>query len=301
MPRWQVPPTGFVANGNNRPAGPAYPYPLPRFDWPHDRARRMAQRLAGDAHMTLADAASIQNDVVSLAAERNLRGLFEAIASVRDTLPARARAALDTLAAWDFTARRSRVAPTLYRAWFGAYQRHTGTEGLPGLTLATAEGRAAEAQAGPRETSAAAAAALAIALDTLAAKLGPDLANWKYARAHQARFRHALSALDGRARWEPPLTPEDGDNATPSVGASRLPWSTEVTHGPVFRHVVDLARPDVSWAVVVPWNSAAFTLPPERDLRVRWARHDYVPLYLDAARITEPLDRLTLGPSVPRP
>jgi hypothetical protein len=69
------------------------------------------------------------------------------------------------------------------------------------------------------------------------------------------------------------------------VGASRLPWNIEVTHGPTFRHVVDLARPDVSWAVVTPWNSAAFTPEGDRDLRLRWAQHAYIPLYLDAARI----------------
>ena len=301
MPSWSVPATGFVVNGNNRPIE-NYPYALPRFDFPHDRARRMAQRLRGDRSVTLADAASIQNDVVSLAAERNLRGLVRAADSLLATLPLRSRAALDTLRAWDFTARRSRVAPTLYRAWFGAYQRHTGTEGLPGLTLASVMGAAPEVLAGlgpggkPESPSEAACAALAMALDTLAAKLGPDLATWRYERAHQARFRHALSGLDSRARWEPPLTPENGDNATPSVGASRLPWNLEVTHGPVFRHVVDLARPDVSWAVVTPWNSAAFTPAGDRDLRLRWARHAYIPLFLDASRVVNPLERLTLEP-----
>jgi penicillin amidase len=195
------------------------------------------------------------------------------------------------------------VAPTLYRAWFGAYQRRSRVEGLPGLALAALESRApgslhAPGAPGTAETPAVAArAALALALDSLAAKLGPDLGTWRYGRAHQARFRHALSAIDPRARWEPPLTPEDGDNATPSVGPSRLPFSVEVVHGPVFRHVVDLARPDVSWAVVPPWNSAAFGTRGDLDLRRRWADHGYVPLLLDPARIdVEAIDRVTLTP-----
>ncbi len=302
MPRWRVPAAGFVVNGNNRPAGAPYPYTLPRFDWPHDRARRIAQRLSGDRSVTLADAASVQNDVRSLAAERNLRALLPAADSLYGSLPPRSRAALDTLRAWDFTARRSKIAPTLYRAWFGAHQRRTGTEGLPGLTLASVTGDAPDVLAGlgkggaAESPSEAATASLAIALDTLSAKLGPDLATWHYGRAHQARFRHALSGLDSRSRWEAPLTPENGDNATPSVGASRLPWSIEVTHGPAFRHVVDLARPDVSWAVVTPWNSAAFTPTGDRDLRLRWARHEYVPLFLDASRAGAPLDRVRLEP-----
>jgi hypothetical protein len=76
------------------------------------------------------------------------------------------------------------VAPTLYRAWFGAYQSLTGTQGLPGLTLATLTGQAAEILAArggdpgiaPTEV---ACTALEMALDTLAAKLGPDLATWR--------------------------------------------------------------------------------------------------------------------------
>jgi len=303
MPQWRVPPRGFVVNGNNRPVGPRYPYPLPRYDWPHDRPRRIAQRLAGDPSITVEDAASVQNDVVSLAAERNVPVLVRCADSLRATLSPRARAACDTLRGWDLRTARSRVAPTLYRAWFGAYQRRSQVEGLSGLALAALESRApgtlvAPGRPGAFETPAVAAcAALEMALDSLAAKLGPELATWRYARAHQARFRHPLSALDPRARWEPPLTPEDGDNATPSVGPSRLPFSIEVVHGPAFRHVVDLARPDVSYGVVPPWNSAAFPARGDLDLRRPWANHGYVPLFLDPRRIDEAaIDRVTLAP-----
>ncbi len=282
MPHWRVPPEGFVANGNNRPAGEAYPYALPRFDWPHDRARRMAQRLSGDRHITLEDAASVQNDVYSLAAERNVRGLLQCADSLYASLPSRSRAALDTLRAWDLYARRSRVAPTLYRAWFAAFQRRSRLEGVPGLALASLTEGAPELLETP---AVAACSALAMALDTLSARLGPDLSRWTYGRAHQARFRHALSGLDPRARWEPPLTPQDGDNASPSVGPSRLPWSIEVVHGSVFRHVVDLSQPRVSYAVVPPWNSSAFSASGERDQLARWANHGYVPLHMDWERI----------------
>src|SRR5262249_2529509 len=292
-------PAGYAVNANKRPVGRSSPWPLPRFDWLHDRARRMAQRLDGDRSITVEDAASVQNDVYSMAADRNLRHLIECADSLWAVLPPRARAALDTLRYWDRRAVRSRVAPTLYRAWFGAYQRRSGLEGLPGLTPASLMSRAPEDLGVPgkpdqAETpSVAACAALGMALDTLAAKLGPDMAAWQYRRAHLARFRHALSALDGRARWEPPLTSEDGDNASPCVGPSRLPWNLEVVHGPAFRHVVDLARPTLSYGVVPPWNSAAFPT----DLRRTWADHGYVPLYLDAKRIDEAtIDRVTLAP-----
>lgn len=302
-PHWRVPRHLFAVNANNRPVAGVYPYALPRYDWGHDRARRMAQRLEMDRSMTLADVASVQNDVVSLAAERNLRHLLVCADSLREILPPRTKAALDTLQAWDFAARRRKVAPTLYRAWIAAYQRRVGTEGLPGLALASLMNRAPEVLAGSGgepggETPAVAAvASLATALDTLAARLGPDLATWRYERAHLARFRHPLSAIDGRARWEPPLLPEDGENATPSVGPSRLPWSLEVTHGPVYRHVVDLSQPTLSYGVVPPWNSAAFARNGDLDHRRRWALHDYVPFWLDWKQIEAiAMDHVELRP-----
>jgi penicillin amidase len=285
MPSWRVPAKRFAVNGNNRPLA-HYPYVLPRYNWAHDRALRMAARLGGDASLTAADLASIQNDVHSRAAERFVPALIACADSLPDSLDARERAALDTLRSWDFLARRSRVAPTLYRAWLGALTRRSRTDGLPGLTLAALEGRAPDALRAPggeapERAALAAIRALSLALDTLAVRLGPDLAGWSWARSHRAHFRHILAAAGGRdARWEPPLTPVDGDNSTPCVGPSRLPWSFEVTHAPVFRHVVDLANPLWSWAVVPPGNAAG-----GQDQLDRWANHGYVPLYLDWALV----------------
>ncbi len=303
MPHWRVPRDGFAVNANNRPVGPAYPWALPRYDWPHDRARRMAQRLAGDHSITLADAESVQNDAWSLAAERNVRALLACADSLDHALTPRAQSAIRTLRGWDDYARRGRVAPTLYRAWFGAFQRRSRLDGFPGLALAALTGEAPEVLRAPgsaseRESPAkAACAALEMAIDTLAAKFGPDMRAWTYGRAHQARFRHPLSALDARSRWEPPPVPEDGDNGTPSVGPSRLPWSVEVTHGPAYRHVVDLAIPDVSYGVVPPFNSAAFTPSGDRDLRRPWADHRYVPFLLNWDRIhAAAMETVTLAP-----
>ena len=281
MPAWRVPSSGFAVNGNNRPLS-HFPYALPRYDWGHDRALRMAQRLAGAPHVTGRDLMSVQNDVYSRQAARWLPALIACADSVPGELSARDRAALDTLRAWDRLARRSRVAPTLFRAWWGALQRRSGTEGLPGLTFAALEGRAPEALrapggASPERPAIAAVRALEWALDTLSTRLGPDLSHWTWWRAHLAHFHHELATRRGRDEaWEPPLTPEDGDNSTPGVAPSRLPWSLEVTHGPVFRHVVDLANARWSWTVVPPANRAG-----SDELLDRWANHGYVPLLLD--------------------
>src|SRR5690242_2512065 len=63
MPAWHAPRDGFAVNSNNRPVGPADPDHWPRFDWPQDRAQRIAQRLGGDRSVTLRDLWSVQNDV----------------------------------------------------------------------------------------------------------------------------------------------------------------------------------------------------------------------------------------------
>jgi hypothetical protein len=76
------------------------------------------------------------------------------------------------------------------------------------------------------------------------------------------------------------------------VGPSRLPWSVEVTHGPVFRHVVDLGNPRLSWGVVPPGNAAGAT-----DQLDRWANHGYVPLLLDWTLVAPATrDSVTLAP-----
>jgi acyl-homoserine lactone acylase PvdQ len=75
--------------------------------------------------------------------------------------------------------------------------------------------------------------------------------------------------------------PADGDNSTPSVGASSLPWRTTFTHGPVFRHVVDLAVAESSLAVLPPGNRGEPGDPHARDMLRLWANHGYVPLHLD--------------------
>ena len=286
MPSWQPPPDGFVVNANNLPAVvPREPWP--RYDWPHDRALRMAERLAGDRRVTLADMASVQNDVFSKGAARFVPRLLRCADSLAATLGPDARAALDTLRRWDDRARTNRVAPSLYRAWYGALQRRSGLDNLQGLTAAALDGRAPEALRGPRgapeRPALAAAAALDTALVHMRLLLGPSPSRWTWGRAHRARFKHALREI--APQFEPGAVAADGDNSTPCVGRSSLPGNVEFGHGPVFRHVVDLAAPDSSLGVVVPGNSGDLASPHATDMLRRWANHGYVPFLMDWARI----------------
>jgi penicillin amidase len=285
LPAWQAPPDGFVVNANNLPVGPPYPEPLPRFDWIHDRAMRMAERLQGDSVLTLEDMRSVQNDVYSRGAARFVPRLLACLDSLGVPDNGRVRAVVDTLRSWNYLALRHRHAPTLFRAWYGAFLRRSRIEGLQGLAAAALEGRAPEALRAPgTETPERAAVAvreaLGLALDELGKQLGVDPRRWTWRRAHRARFAHPLA--HHHPDLEPPAIPVDGDNSTPCVGASRLPWSIYVTHGSVWRHLVDLADSTRSLGVVPPGNGAG---AHARDHLERWAHHGYVPIDLDWRRI----------------
>ena len=311
MPRWQAPPAGFVVNSNNRPIRPGAGETLYGYDtFVQDRALRIAQRLGGDRSVTLADMRSVQNDIYSRAGERAVPLLLAAADSLPGRLTPRMRAALDSLRGWDLYARRSSVATTIYRAWMGALQRRSRTEGLQGLTLAALAGRAPEALRAPgserpERAAEAAIAALDTALRVLAAKLGPDPARWRWGNAHRARFGHPIAERlnDPPATWEPGALPVDGDASTPAVASSRMPWSFDVTHGPAFRHVVDLAVVDSSLGVIPPWNASDQGGTRARNHARLWASHGYVPFYLSWPRIEAAReDALELTPArAPRP
>jgi penicillin amidase len=303
MPAWHVPPRGFVVNCNNRPVGPAAPDAWPRFDWVHDRALRIAQRLGGDGAITLDDMRSVQNDVYARAGERLVPLLLRGADSSPERLTPRMHAALDTLRHWDYLARRGRVAPTLFRAWTGALARRSRVEGLQGLMAAALAGRAPDAlrapgSEAPERPAAAAVAALDTALALLERKLGPDLAGWKWGLAHRARFRHLPFGITKPAAFAvAPVVAEDGDGSSPAVAPSRLPWNVEVTHGPAWRHLVNLAYSDSSFGVIPPGNAGNGRDPHARDHLQRWADHRYVPLYLAWDRIEAVKEsEITLAP-----
>ncbi len=292
MPAWRVPANGYVVNANNRPRRvPGWD----RFDWVQDRAARLSELLGVTKRVTLEDAERIQNDVFSRAGARSTPALLRAADSSGVEPGDRERRALALLRAWSFVAHRDRVGATINRSWWNALERHLGTQRLPGLTLAALEGEAPDAlpqKDGKLETPAeAAVASLETALDTLTAKLGPDMYSWTWGRAHHALFAHELGVRHGRS-WSPGVIEEDGDNSTVSVGPTHAPWDFDVTFGPSFRHVVDLAVRDSSLAVIPPWNSDQFRI----DQRTRWAEHRYFPLLLNWADIDKrTIDRVTLG------
>lgn len=302
MPAWDVPGDGFVVNCNNTPVGPDKALDAwPRFDWAHDRARRITSLLAASPREDEKSLAAIQNDVHSLDAGRALPLLLRCADSLSAPLNDREHAALALLRRWDRDARRDQVGATLYWSWYRVFQRRSKLDGLTGFTVAALDGRAAWAlhstQSGrPERAAEAVVAALRIAIGQLSRRFGHDMDRWRWGPAHEATFRHALSSV--YRSYDPPHVAIDGDRSTPSVGGSRMPWSIKVTHGPVFRHVVDLAVPDSSLAIIALGNSGDPSSGHALDQLAPWADHAYVPLFLSWTRVEQVKERETrLEPS----
>jgi acyl-homoserine lactone acylase PvdQ len=71
----------------------------------------------------------------------------------------------------------------------------------------------------------------------------------------------------------------------------------DVSHGPAWRHLVNLAYSDSSFGVIPPGNSGDARNPHARDHLQRWADHRYVPLYLAWDRIEAVREsEITLSP-----
>ena len=71
-----------------------------------------------------------------------------------------------------------------------------------------------------------------------------------------------------------------------------------MTHGPAWRHLVNLACTDSSFGVVPPGNAGNPRGPHARDQLQRWADHRYVPLYLVWDRIEAVKEsEVTLSPA----
>jgi penicillin amidase len=290
MPAWAPPRDGFAVNANNLPIGDAYPVPLPRFDWSHDRALRIDAQLAAGSQHSASDLIALQGDLHSLRAARFLPLMLAAADSAPPGRSPLARAALDTLRGWDLEAAAGRVAPTLFWSWYGSLERRADLAGLPGRLHAALEGRAESPWRDPLTgTPEARGRAVSAALDTavaaLARRLGGDPARWTYGPAHRASFEHPLDSRATIAPLMPDSIALDGDGGTVSVGRSRLPWRTDVVHAPVFRHVVDLADTNRSWVMITPGNSGNLEGPHARDLLQRWAARRPVELRMRWAEL----------------
>ncbi|MED5619381.1 penicillin acylase family protein [Ideonella sp. BN130291] len=298
-PRETDPPRGFIATANQRIHAKDYPYFLGN-DWalPY-RQQRIEHLLQARPQHTADSFAAMQADVQSLAAAPLLPWLMKAQA----THPL-AAAARTHLQGFDGTMAADRAAPLIFWAWArhltqrvfadelgSIYERSLSSrsyrDALEGV-LARNDGWWCDDKATPAaETCAAQAdAALNEALAELQARLGDDVAQWRWGDVHQARSEHRpFSKVKALSRWFELRTPVGGDTYT--VNVSRVALRPDTTtgelyldeHGPSLRAIYDLADPAQSRFMHSSGQSGIVSSPLYRNFAERWARVEYLPLW----------------------
>ncbi|RAI59133.1 penicillin acylase family protein [Roseicella frigidaeris] len=303
LPHRQDPPSGLLANANNRPAPPDSPVFLGR-DWPDDwRFRRIGERLRAVPRHDAAGFAAIQRDTVSAFA-RGLVGPDSLLARLPRP-PGLAGAAQALLLAWDGDLRAERPEGLIFNAWLlrlgelalaaGGVPADSVTPRAGFLALVLAPDGGGAAWCGG-DCPALAARALEEAMAPLAAALGPDPAGWRWGERHVARFEHPV--LRGLPLLGPLTTLSaavGGDEWTIARGGlrGRGPDPFADIHGAGLRLVADLADPDRTLAIIATGQSG-------HPLSAHWG--DLLPLWRDGGMVAlgrlagRPRGRITLNP-----
>lgn len=305
LPHAANPTRGFVhtANENNVPAG--YPHlDAVGTQWADAyRADRIASVLDTTRAATVAAMGALQYD----AGSRPARALVPVLDGWVPDAPL-ARAALDTLRAWDRRLVPTSVGAGVYQRWQRELQRRAQEVMVPaavraeaprvpldvvvrwatgrGEPVRDARGAAVSDARGPATRDSVVRLAFLAAVDSLARRFGPNVGAWQYGQAgyHHVALPHPLSpVLDAatRAAWDLPALPMGGSGSTP--------WATgdgdRQQAGASFRVVVDLADVDQSLATNTPGQSGDPRSPFYRNLYEAWATGVFFPLVYSPAAV----------------
>ena len=265
LPRSINPPQGYIVTANNRPVGSDYPYYIGMDFAPGYRAMRIADALGRLRRPAASDMGRIHAERVSLSAQTYAAALGRLSESgLLASANPLAAAAWERLREWDGAMDGGAPEPTIYSALRDALLwrllAHNLGEELAALTWQPVDrGRGmflnrfrnlvADAIAADDTTllpdgsdwPGALASALEEAVGTLAARLGPEVQEWRWERVHRARPRHPLSlAMPAlAAALDPPEIAYGGDGDTPWAGAYAPADLATVGSLSVFRYAYD--------------------------------------------------------------
>lgn len=299
-PRELDPVRGWIATANQRIHAPDYPHFI-TSEWalPY-RQQRIEQMLAERPRHSREDLTRMQTDERSLAVPRLLPWLQQA--RPEHTLAAAAHQALE---GFDGTMAADRAAPLIYWAWqrqlartiladeagAASFDKHFATRSfqdtLEGVLTRNDAWWCDDKSTPEAETCAQASArALALALDELAARHGPDVAAWRWGAAHQARSEHRPFSRVKALAWLFELrAPVGGDTYTVNVGRVGLkpdPTTGELfldEHGPSLRAVYDVGDRSRSVVMHSTGQSGLPFLRAYRSFVGAWASGQMVPLW----------------------
>ena len=314
LPREFNPARGTIVTANHKIVPAGYPHHITAEWQPPYRALRIAELLDALPAHAVPSFARIQADAVSPAA----RELLPRLAATRPRSE-EARAALRLLAAWDGTMAAERAEPLIAAAWWRELTRALYADELGDAfrlnwspraqfvanVLADREGQSRwcdDVRTRPVETcEELLALSLEAALADLRARYGPDMAAWRWGRAHAARHRHRPFGRESfLGRFFEFSVPTPGDTYSVNVGRYDLfddeePFANR--HAASLRAIVDLADPERSLYIHSGGQSGHLLSAHYRSFAEAWARGEYIPMTTGRARLEAAgVQRLVLAP-----
>ena len=261
LPKTVNPTDGYIATANNRVVDAAYPYMISN-DWaPPYRAERIValiDQMSGDGEtMSVDDMAAMQADRTST----QVNDLLPFLTSLTGK-DARQQQAIDLLKGWDGNLALDSTAATVYEAWMLALERSMFEDDLRTRLYEEMSARAnplfmqnvlADASQAnvwcdnvltiPDEACAETAlVALETALDDLTARLGDKMDNWQWQKLHITQYPHNPFSQVSYLKWLFHRTiANGGDRYTVNVAPVNFQTPYVQTHGPGYRHIIDLA------------------------------------------------------------
>ncbi len=289
LPSETNPARGFVGTANAFNVAPTYT----RFDalarsWSDPfRHDRLQQVLDTTRTATVASSGALQHDAVSLPA----RALVPLIRDLELTSPL-AKAARDTLLAWDHTLAAESRAAAIYVAWERKLATHTAEVVLPlnvrpilrsvPLSRTVQWLTRPDSLLGERPTDTRNGILLRAfndALEDLRKRFGDDMSSWRYgdARFHHSRITHPLHALvnDSLQRVLSPGPLPRGGYANTLLATANV---DNQNHGASLRVVIDVGSWDDAIVTNTPGQSGDPRSAFYANLFPSWAANRFVPL-----------------------
>ena len=289
---WGIDPSrGYLVTANHRMHDETYPHLIGHDFHTPFRARRIAEVLTARSDHDMRSMTHLQTDVVSLSARENVSFLLERTNADDD--PDR-QDALALLRSWDASMTTDSTATALYQAWCG----HIAATALT-PTLGEELFRRYHTWREPFQCGALAEmlfageldrttleAALDAAIGELQAKLGADMAGWRWGDLHRVTLAHPLASIPGfESLFVAMESGVGGDDQTV------MQTGVDARHGfpaaviPSWRAVYDLDDLDRSVGVLPAGNSGNPASPHWNDQAPLWLAGETHPLPFSPAAV----------------
>lgn len=298
LPSSYNPKSGWFASANELNLPKDYPYRERKlgFEWPHpSRYQRIANVLGQDKKFSVEDSLQLQNDVLSLPAQR-LVGLLKRL-TAPDAVSAKAQ---QLLSQWDYQERADSAAAALFQVWLTqtlapAYkeimlgQEASIVSTMPHLSRLLDDVDAFHqfpAQFGETAMQAKAKRdallfnSLKSAYMYLEKVQGAQPQQWRWGALQTTQFPHPFGKLPEsltRKQFHVPGIARGGSAYTVNQSTYRFSDFVQL-NGASFRVVIDVGNWDASRAINTPGQSGDPASAHFSDLAEKWAKGEYFPL-----------------------